>query len=162
MLFRSRCMLETESFAHANGVQLHYSSPGSTPPVLADRDRLAQVITNLLSNACKFSPAGSVVDITLSRAGDHVRVEVADRGPSVPATLVPRLFERFMQVDGSNLRRQSGTGLGLAICKGMIERMNGRIGYQPREGGGSIFYFELPIGQEAPVDRKSTRLNSSH
>ena len=146
-----RCMLETESFAAANGVRLHYTPQQTCPPVRADRDRLSQVITNLFSNACKFSSSGSTVEVSSSLNGNLARVEVADRGPGVPASMAPRLFERFMQVDGSNLRRQSGTGLGLAICKGMIERMDGRIGYAPRDGGGSIFYFELPIWREAPV-----------
>ncbi len=145
------CLRETESFASANGVRLQYAPPGGAVAVRADRDRLAQVLTNLFSNACKFSPSGSTVDVSLATRGEKVRIDVCDRGPGVPAALAPRLFERFMQVDGSNLRRQSGTGLGLAICKGILERMHGSIGYAPREGGGSIFFFELPNGRDGAV-----------
>ncbi len=147
-----RCLRETESFAAGNGVRMHYSAPATPVTVRADRDRLAQVMTNLLSNACKFSPSGSEVEVTLEGAGTVARVEVSDRGPGVPALLAPRLFERFMQVDATNVRRVSGTGLGLAICKGLVERMDGRIGYLPREGGGSVFFFELPTWQEARVE----------
>ena len=146
-----RCLRETEPFASANGVRIDFIPTISKALVRANRDRFAQVLTNLFSNACKFSPSGGAVEVSLSVRGDDVRVEVADRGPGVPSALSPRLFERFMQVDGSNLRRQNGTGLGLAICKGIIERMDGHIGYKPREGGGSIFFFELPIWRESTV-----------
>ena len=147
-----RCLRETESFAAGNGVRMHYSAPGKPVTVRADRHRLAQVMTNLLSNASKFSPSGSEVEVTLGSAGTVARVEVSDRGPGVPAPLAPRLFERFMQVDATNVRRVSGTGLGLAICKGLVERMNGHIGYLPRDGGGSVFFFELPLWQEVRVE----------
>jgi PAS domain S-box-containing protein len=146
-----RCLRETEAFAAANGVRLHYQPPGAVTLVRADRDRLAQVVTNLLSNACKFSPAGGMVELSAQSHGGNVRIEVCDRGLGVPAAQAPRLFARFMQVDASNLRRQSGTGLGLSICKGLIERMDGRIGYAPRAGGGSVFFFELPVWRETPV-----------
>lgn len=126
-------------------------------PVLvhADSDRLAQVFANLISNAVKFSPAGEAVDIRTQVTTDFVRVEVRDRGPGVPEKFEKRLFQRFAQADASDSRQNTGTGLGLSISKAIVERMNGTMGYAPAEGGGSRFYFELPIVKpvvrEAPV-----------
>ncbi|MDH3655381.1 MAG: response regulator [Myxococcales bacterium] len=123
--------------------------------VYADSDRLAQVFANLISNAVKFSPAGEAVDIRTQVTADRVRVDVRDRGPGVPEKFQNRLFQRFAQADASDSRQNTGTGLGLSISKAIVERMSGTIGYQPAEGGGSRFYFELPIAnaivREAPV-----------
>jgi len=130
---------------------------GEPEPVLvyADSDRLAQVFANLISNAVKFSPAGEAVDIHTHMTADRVKVEVRDRGPGVPEKFEKRLFERFAQADGSDRRQNAGTGLGLSISKAIVERMNGTIGYEPAAGGGSRFYFELPIAKaivrDAPI-----------
>jgi PAS domain S-box-containing protein len=142
-----RSMRETEGFAHARGVQLRFSGPGGTAVVRADRDRLVQVVTNLLSNACKFSPPGGEVDLEMETLGASVRVSVSDRGPGLPSGSEKQLFGRFVQFDSTDVRRVGGSGLGLNICKGIIERLEGRIGFTPRPGGGSIFFFELPLQQ---------------
>jgi PAS domain S-box-containing protein len=143
-----RSLKETEGFASAHVVQLRFERQPGAVAVRADRDRLVQVVTNLLSNACKFSPSGGTVEVAMQRSGAAARVSVCDRGPGVPGEFRARLFERFSQVDSSNLRRQGGTGLGLSICKGIIERLGGTMGYAPRDGGGSVFYFELPVWRE--------------
>ncbi len=78
-----------------------------------------------------------------------VLVGVSDRGPGVPSEHRSRLFERFSQVDSSNIRRRGGTGLGLSICRGIIDRLGGTIEFSPREGGGSTFYFELPLEEKS-------------
>ncbi len=115
--------------------------------VQADPDRLAQVFANLISNAAKFSPKGKPIELGLDVGDELVRVTVRDWGPGVPEEFEERLFERFAQADGSDSRRTSGTGLGLSITKAIVEHMNGAIGYEPAEGGGSRFYFELPIAR---------------
>jgi PAS domain S-box-containing protein len=112
--------------------------------VTADHKRLLQVMTNLLSNAAKFSPEGEVVEITTEEAKEWLRVAVHDRGPGIPEAFRPRIFGRFNQADSTTSRQKGGTGLGLAICKRLIEMMQGRIGFQDREGGGTTFWFELP------------------
>jgi signal transduction histidine kinase len=112
--------------------------------VSADHKRLLQVMTNLLSNAAKFSPEGEVVEITTEEQADWLRVAVHDRGPGIPEAFRPRVFGRFNQADSTASRQKGGTGLGLAICKRMVEMMHGRIGFQDREGGGTTFWFELP------------------
>jgi PAS domain S-box-containing protein len=112
--------------------------------VNADRKRLLQVMTNLLSNAAKFSPEGEVVQISTEEHGAWLRVAVHDRGPGIPEAFRSRIFGRFSQADSTTSRHKGGTGLGLAICKRLIEMMQGRIGFQDRDGGGTTFWFELP------------------
>ena len=112
--------------------------------VNADRKRLLQVMTNLLSNAAKFSPEGENVEITTEDRDQNLRIGVHDRGPGIPEAFRARIFGRFNQADSTTSRQKGGTGLGLAICKRLIEMMNGRIGFEDREGGGTTFWFELP------------------
>ena len=144
-----------DGFALEHDSRIVLAGEPETVLVYADSDRLAQVFANLISNAVKFSPAGEAVDVHTHVTADRVRVEVRDRGPGVPEKFEKRLFERFAQADGSDRRQKSGTGLGLSISKAIVERMNGRIGYEPAAGGGSRFYFELPIAKpvvrDAPI-----------
>src|SRR3954469_1816337 len=138
-------MLLNKAFAERFGVQ--FEAPGSAPggQVYADRKRLLQVMTNLLSNAAKFSPEGAVVDIDMRVNGAVVRVAVHDRGPGIPEAFHSRIFGRFAQADSTASRQKGGTGLGLAICKRLIELMQGRIGFDDRAGGGTSFWFDLPL-----------------
>jgi PAS domain S-box-containing protein len=112
--------------------------------VHADRKRLIQVMTNLLSNAAKFSPEGGVVEVTIEESGPNVRVGIHDRGPGIPESFRSRIFGRFAQADSTTARQKGGTGLGLAISKRLVEMMQGSIGFEAREGGGTTFWFELP------------------
>ncbi|HEY1087648.1 MAG TPA: ATP-binding protein, partial [Archangium sp.] len=132
---------------YAAALRIELVVPGALPPahVLVDPDRFEQVLTNLISNAAKYSPAGGVVEVGASVQAGRVRVTVRDHGPGVPADFEGRIFERFAQADGSNSRRQGGTGLGLSITRGLVERMGGSIGFERPEGGGARFFVELPI-----------------
>jgi PAS domain S-box-containing protein len=112
--------------------------------VFADRKRLLQVMTNLLSNAAKFSPEGATVDVDMQAKDSMIRVAVQDRGPGIPEAFHGRIFGRFAQADSTASRQKGGTGLGLAICKRLVELMQGHIGFDDREGGGTSFWFELP------------------
>jgi len=126
--------------------KVRFESHGDVPgrQVHADRKRLLQVMTNLLSNAAKFSPEGGAVEISTEEAGANVRVAVHDRGSGIPEAFRGRIFGRFTQADSTATRQKGGTGLGLAICKRLIELMEGRIGFDDRPGGGTTFWFELP------------------
>ena len=135
-----------QGFADRYNVKLTATGLGSSITVNADHKRLLQVMTNLISNSAKFSPAGGSVEIGLREANPRVVViTVSDRGTGIPEAFRNRIFGRFAQADSADTRAKGGTGLGLAICKRLIELMDGTIGFSDREGGGTTFWFELPI-----------------
>jgi signal transduction histidine kinase len=116
-------------------------------PVMAslDRARIAQVLTNLVGNAIKFSPAGATVEIRATRASSALLVEVRDHGRGVPPEQLESIFERFHQVDKSDSRQKGGTGLGLAISRRIIQQHDGRIWVDSTPGEGSTFRFTIPL-----------------
>ncbi len=130
----------------ADRFKVRLAADGELPAVKvnADRKRLLQVMTNLLSNAAKFSPEGSTVQVQMRVENGSVQVAVNDNGPGIPEGFRNRIFGRFAQADMSYTRQKGGTGLGLAICKRLVELMEGNLGFDDREGGGSTFWFELP------------------
>ncbi|MBF0380740.1 MAG: CHASE domain-containing protein [Magnetococcales bacterium] len=109
-----------------------------------DENRLIQVLSNLISNAVKFSPENGNVELSISLNGDFVRISVKDHGPGISEEFKKRIFHKFAQGDSSDTRRQGGTGLGLAISKSIIEKQGGIIGYDTKLGEGSTFYIDLP------------------
>lgn len=143
-----KALLINRPYADLHGVQLRLL-PGDDFCVAVNADRLIQVLTNLLSNAAKFSPAQSEVTVSAERRGDQVRVEVRDQGPGIPESFRGQIFKRFERADNRNTRSKGGTGLGLAISKALIEHMNGTIGFESAEGRGAVFFFELPVAREA-------------
>jgi signal transduction histidine kinase len=115
----------------------------------ADRDRVIQVVTNLLSNALKFSPRDAAIEITVARYDGAIRVSVRDHGPGIPESFRPRVFQKFAQADASDRRQRGGTGLGLSICRGIIEDLGGKIDFETETGQGTTFAFDLPEWREA-------------
>lgn len=132
-------------FAHDHQVVLEAGLPPWPQCVLGDPDRLEQVLTNLISNAVKFSPPGQTVIVTTVQREQRVRLEVRDRGSGVPEHFRDRIFTKFAMADGSDARARGGTGLGLAIVREIAERHGGTAGFEDRPGGGSIFHVELPL-----------------
>jgi PAS domain S-box-containing protein len=131
-------------FAEGYDVRVQLEAASTDDKVDADPDRLAQVITNLLSNAIKFSPINGEVLVTIERRADVVRISVRDHGGGIPADFKRHVFEKFAQADATNTRQKGGTGLGLSIAKQIVERLDGKIGFDDAPGGGAIFYVELP------------------
>ncbi|MCX5784210.1 MAG: ATP-binding protein [Elusimicrobia bacterium] len=112
--------------------------------VNADRDKLSQVLINLLDNAAKYNKNGGKIKISAVPEGEVVKVSVEDTGHGIPAAHLPRIFERFYRVDKARSRELGGTGLGLSIVKHLVELHGGTVGVESNEGHGSTFWFTLP------------------
>ncbi len=110
-----------------------------------DADRIIQTLTNLLSNAIRFSFSGDTVVITVVEQDSEILFTVKDTGRGIPQDKLEVIFERFQQVDSSNSRNHEGTGLGLAICRSIVEMHGGKIWAETIMGVGSTFYFTLPM-----------------
>ncbi|HEY9079242.1 sensor histidine kinase [Magnetovibrio sp.] len=135
-------------YAHKLGVTFTIQHPLPGQLVRCDKDRILQVLTNLLSNAAKFSPRNSTVTVSAIQAGDRIKISVTDQGAGISKEFQSRIFERFSQEDSSDQRTQGGTGLGLSICKNIVEKHGGEIGFDSTLGQGSTFFFTLPIATD--------------
>jgi PAS domain S-box-containing protein len=140
-----------QALAEGKGVLLRLSGePGLN--VRCDRERLLQVLFNVLSNAIKFSPAGEQVEARARVSTESVEIQVVDRGPGIPAEFRRRLFEPFAQADSGSARIAGGTGLGLFISRRLMEAMGGGIRVEEREGGGTRAVVTIPLdGERVPV-----------
>jgi PAS domain S-box-containing protein len=141
MLVASAAVLFEEPARDIN-VRLTLDVPEHLPFVDVDGHRVQQVLSNLVGNALKFTPAGGEVRIAAAAQDATVRVSVIDTGPGIPPEHVPRIFDRFWHARRDAKVR--GTGLGLAIVKGVVDAHGGRVWFEPRAGGGSVFSFTLP------------------
>ncbi len=139
-----------ELLAKEHNVTFKFTKALDGAVVYGDADRLTQVISNLLSNAAKFSPANEIVDVSVERTATSLRINVSDVGDGIPNAFRSKVFERFSQADSSDTRRQGGTGLGLNISKEIVEKHGGIIGFESEEGRGARFYFELPDRKAVP------------
>jgi signal transduction histidine kinase len=134
----------TSEMFHERGATLALTMPEKVPTLLADSDRLMQVVLNLLSNAAKFVPTeGGRVEMRLTTDAQGMKVEVQDNGPGVPDEQQAVIFEKFRQ-GGDAARRPQGTGLGLPISRQIVEHFGGRLWLQCAPGRGACFAFELP------------------
>lgn len=128
-------------------VKFHISGADSDCILFADEARTQQVLSHLLSNAAKFSPAHSVVDIVIAKHLNHIKISVIDHGTGIAPEFKAAIFNRFTQADSSSTRQKDGSGIGLSISKELIEKMGGKIGFTSHLGQGSCFYIELPKAQ---------------
>jgi len=138
-------------YADKFGVSIQFIPPESSIQVLVDSGRLMQVLTNLISNACKFSPKDDKVIVDIVPDGGKVRVSISDHGAGVSNEFQSRIFQKFSQADSSATRDKSGTGLGLNISKTIIEKLGGTLDFMSTPNEGTTFYFDLPISYDKPV-----------
>ena len=139
-------------------VAVSHELPPDLPAVYADRERVHQVLFNLLDNAVRLTPSGGRVTVTASRHNGAVDVAVADTGPGISADELPRVFERFFRVDASRSRDDGGTGIGLAIARSVVEAHGGRIWADSQPGKGSTFTFELPVAPDEGEPESGARM----
>ncbi len=141
--------------AEAAGVQLLHNALKAE--VVGDPDRLLQVVTNLVSNAVKFSPRSSAVSIQINAGDEGVTLSVVDPGRGIPSDKLETIFDRFQQVDSSDARQKGGSGLGLAISKAIVQQHSGRIWAESNPNGGSTFRVFLPYQPNTPqFDQRTT------
>ena len=171
MQFRFRAMSADEIIASAveplrqlfidKSIVLDVQSNDRLPMVKADPSSIHSVLTNLLSNALKYSPAGGEVIVAAEQDGESVAFSVRDTGPGISEEFRPRIFEKFFRVPTSS--GPSGAGLGLSIAKSIIEAHGGHIGFTCQKGEGTVFRFQIPIaGASGPIlaEAEAARANS--
>jgi DNA-binding response OmpR family regulator len=141
-----------ESLGKRKGISLHFETEAATALLYFDRDKMEQIITNLLSNAFKFTPEGGTVSIKIKnvsteQAGAFLQIEVADTGTGIPAAKLPHVFDRFYQGGDSYRKDEQGSGIGLALTKELVELHHGWINVNSTVGQGSQFIILLPFGK---------------
>lgn len=130
-------------------------------PVMADADKLHQVLLNLVVNAIKYSPDGGEVIVSANQEDDFVRFEVADRGLGIKEEHLPHIFERFYRAGPRSTRGATGTGLGLYVSQNLVEQMGGQIWAESEPGKGSRFYFRLPVAKSSEGEPSEQHLIAS-
>lgn len=136
------------TYADQSNVELKTDVPDDLPRVAGDRDRVGQVIMNLVSNAIKYSPGGGSATMRVHRDGDLVIISVSDSGIGISEEDQAQLFTKFFRVDSTLTREIGGTGLGLSICKTVVELMGGTIWVESTAGEGSTFSFSVPVAPD--------------
>lgn len=153
-----QAIVDNSPYAAGYGVRLELAGERVEATVRVDPDRFAQIMANLLSNAIKYSPQGGVVSVAARRVDHGVEIEVLDRGSGIPEAFRERIFDRFAQADGSDVRQRGGTGLGLAITRSLVEHMDGEIGFDSRRGEGTRFFVCFPVqARHAQAQRSGGR-----
>jgi signal transduction histidine kinase len=130
--------------AEAQAVRLEHDLPEGLPPLLANRQNLEEVLSNLITNAIKYSPEGGRVTVSAFAQDDYLCIRVVDTGLGIPAEELNAIFQQFYRVKDEKTRYIQGTGLGLAIVKSIVESHQGRIMVESQSGKGSTFTVFLP------------------
>lgn len=132
--------------ALAKNINLHHAFDPDAGPILADPERLQQIVWNLVSNGIKFTPKGGRVHVWLERADSKLQIRVSDNGEGIPRDFMPYVFDRFRQADASSARRHGGLGLGLAIVRHLVELQGGEVRAESEgEGKGATFTVSFPV-----------------
>lgn len=139
------CIKQNKGLSDKYQVHFNYSNSASLPLVKADKDRIIQVMNNLMSNAAKFEPNGGTIDITTKLENKHILISITDHGTGIPEKFKDKIFQAFTQADVSNTKNIAGTGLGLAISKTIVEHHNGIINFDNKANGHTCFYFTIPV-----------------
>jgi len=148
----SRALSTTHGLFEEKGLTGTSETESNISPVYADADRLHQVLTNLIANAVKFSPAQGTIRLNARMQDGQVLISVADQGPGIPGDKLEQVFERFQQVRDPQKSHPLGTGLGLTISRDIVEQMGGKIWVESTLGAGAVFSFTLPCAENAKAE----------
>ncbi len=163
-LFTADCVQTFEAAAKEKNINLNFSTQGIAGYYLFDEDKWGKIISNLLSNALKFTPVNGAVSVSLYSSNDCIKLEVRDNGPGIPADQQQKIFDRFYQVDDSAIRTSGGTGIGLSLVKELTELMQGTIGLDSIPGGETCFLVSVPmkkvIGKETMPVTETVHINN--
>lgn len=139
-----------EAHAKEKSVAMRINLDDALPETMADPDRLTQVLSNLISNAIKFSPRGGLVGVRARQVNRRLLVEVVDNGEGIPEEEIPLLFQEFARLSPRPTAGEQSSGVGLAIARQLVELHGGKIGVKSKVGQGSLFWFELPVKAPRP------------
>ena len=140
--------LSFTSYAERKRIILKFNSTENEVIIYIDKDKIEKIITNILSNAFKFTPEGGRIEVTLAKDDKYVNTIISDTGIGIPKAKMSKIFDRFYQVDGSHTREQEGTGIGLALTKELVELHKGKIEVESEESKGTTFTVRIPLGKE--------------
>jgi signal transduction histidine kinase len=144
----TRCALQAVSgLAQARRIAIAARSRASGIEVVADGDRLEQVLVNVLGNAIKFSPEDASVDVSWRVTDGWAECVISDEGPGIPTDQLERIFDKFRQIGAASTRRHGGAGLGLAICRRLVDQFGGKIWAESEPGRGSRFFVRLRLAE---------------
>jgi len=145
------CMHVYEPLAHSKSMSLTFERADYLPELFIDADKMSQIISNLVSNALKYTPANGSISVSATSHGESIIICVADNGQGIPRESWDKIFDRFSQINDPNNRKVAGVGLGLNIVQKLIERHDGAVWVDSQVGHGSAFYISLPITDFPPT-----------
>jgi two-component system phosphate regulon sensor histidine kinase PhoR len=145
----------TAQRAYTDKHQLSLKTTGAIAPIIGDADKFDQIMTNLVSNAIKYSPRGGDITVEVESDGQTLRVAVRDQGMGIPSDKLARIFDKFERVDNRDTREVGGTGIGLFLVKHLVERHEGHVRVESELGKGSAFIFEIPVEPESAVKEQA-------
>ncbi len=156
-----RAVIDNKSYADKYNVSYRITETVPEAIVMADNDRIRQVLDNLLSNAAKFSKPNGIISVSIQLNTKSAIIAVADTGNGIPEEFQSHIFSKFYQADSSDVREKGGTGLGLSICKSIIEEHHGKIWFKSIPNMGTTFYIELPAHDSAKYIKQNSANNLS-
>ncbi|TSC68044.1 MAG: PAS/PAC sensor hybrid histidine kinase [Parcubacteria group bacterium Gr01-1014_66] len=145
----SSSLHDFQHYADASHITLRFHPPAHIPQVRGDRERIAIVIENLLSNAIHYTKGAGTITIAITQENGVIKWNVHDEGVGIPKNDQPYIFEKFFRAGNTRTHQINGSGIGLYIAKAITEASGGEIGFSSRDGRGSIFWFSLPIAKDS-------------
>ena len=141
-------VLSFTSYAERKRITLNFNSSEDEIIVYVDMDKFEKIITNILSNAFKFTPERGLIAVNLIKGNRYLDIKISDTGIGIPSDRIEKIFDRFYQVDGSHTREHEGTGIGLSLTKELVELHKGKIEVESEPGKGSTFIISFPLGKD--------------